>query len=245
MDAFLAALLTFRTQLVALGANLYNNAVDAYNSAVAADASATVSTTQATAAVSGVNAIAWVSGTTYAVGNVRYSPADFRTYRRITAGAGVTDPSADATNWLQIAPGATATSAEIKAGATSAKSITPAAALSAFGFSAYAQTADQTITTGGALTIAHGLARAPVVVLGFLKCTTAELGYSIGDIVSISVGICGGGGENRGVAVVGDATNLSVRYGSTAPVFVVVDKSGGGSSIITAASWKFFVRAFA
>ena len=41
----------------------------------------------------------WVSGTTYAAGNVRYSPVDFYVYRRKTAGAGTTDPSLDTTNW--------------------------------------------------------------------------------------------------------------------------------------------------
>lgn len=99
-DAFIAAFATFRTQLVALASNCYDNAVDCFNNATSAAASAVTATTQANAAVSGVNAIAWVSGTTYAVGNVRYSPIDFRTYRRITAGAGTTDPSADITNWI-------------------------------------------------------------------------------------------------------------------------------------------------
>lgn len=41
----------------------------------------------------------WVSGTTYAQGDVRRSPTDHQTYVRIVAGAGTTDPSADATNW--------------------------------------------------------------------------------------------------------------------------------------------------
>lgn len=37
----------------------------------------------------------WVSGTTYAAGDVRYSPLDFLDYRRKTNGAGTTDPSLD------------------------------------------------------------------------------------------------------------------------------------------------------
>jgi hypothetical protein len=47
-------------------------------------------------------AIAWVSGTTYAIGDARYSPIDFQTYRRKTAGAGTTDPSLDGTNWARV-----------------------------------------------------------------------------------------------------------------------------------------------
>lgn len=41
----------------------------------------------------------WVSGTTYAAGNVARSPTDHRRYVRITAGAGTTDPASDTTNW--------------------------------------------------------------------------------------------------------------------------------------------------
>lgn len=44
----------------------------------------------------------WISGTTYALGDVVWSPIDYQTYRRIVAGAGTTDPSADGTNWLNI-----------------------------------------------------------------------------------------------------------------------------------------------
>ena len=62
-------------------------ATNAANSAIAAAASvATVGT-------------AWVSGTTYAVGDVRYSLINFASYRRQIAGAGTTDPKNDTTNW--------------------------------------------------------------------------------------------------------------------------------------------------
>src|SRR5450759_2722838 len=48
---------------------------------------------------------AWVSGTVYAIGDFRRSPINFQTYRRLTAGAGITDPSADPTNWIATAAG--------------------------------------------------------------------------------------------------------------------------------------------
>jgi len=64
-----------------------------------------IATTQATAAAASAlvaGATLWVSGTTYAIGNARYSPANGQTYRRLTAGAGTTDPSADTTNWVIV-----------------------------------------------------------------------------------------------------------------------------------------------
>lgn len=67
----------------------------------AAEAAATLLSciANAQAAAASAGAIAWVSGTTYAVGDVRWSPVDNRVYRRRVAGAGTTDPSADSTNW--------------------------------------------------------------------------------------------------------------------------------------------------
>jgi hypothetical protein len=119
VDAFVTWLIASVAQFQALAANVYANAQDAFASAGTAlgysnSASSFASTASgfadnaaasAVAAAAGSTAPAWVSGTTYAVGNVRYSPADFRTYRRITAGAGTADPSIDVANWLLISPG--------------------------------------------------------------------------------------------------------------------------------------------
>lgn len=68
----------------------------AYTNAVEAQASASAAATAAATA----GAALWVSGTTYAIGDVRKSPATGLAYRRLTAGAGTTDPSADTTNWV-------------------------------------------------------------------------------------------------------------------------------------------------
>lgn len=54
----------------------------------------------AAAASAHANATKWVSGTTYADGDVVWSPISRLTYRRIGDGAGTTDPSADGTNWF-------------------------------------------------------------------------------------------------------------------------------------------------
>lgn len=43
--------------------------------------------------------LVWVSGTNYTTGQVRWSPADFGSYRRKTNGGGTIDPSNDPTNW--------------------------------------------------------------------------------------------------------------------------------------------------
>lgn len=105
-DAFIAWFATLYTDLLAALANVYNNAVDAYNNALASSASAAgasaseiAAAASAAASAGAAGAAIWVSGTTYAIGDVRWSPANRYTYRRITAGAGTTDPSADPANW--------------------------------------------------------------------------------------------------------------------------------------------------
>lgn len=90
-------------EINALGTNVYNNAVGAAADAATAVANANTATAAATAAATSASAPVWVSGTTYAIGDVRYSPANGAIYRRSTVGAGTTDPSSDSANWTPVA----------------------------------------------------------------------------------------------------------------------------------------------
>jgi len=107
--AWVAALDTFTTEANALESNVNSlesatasNASQAASSATQASEFSATALFHAQAAAANTNAPLWVSGTTYAIGALVYSPANGRTYRRRTAGAGTTDPSLDATNWLLL-----------------------------------------------------------------------------------------------------------------------------------------------
>jgi hypothetical protein len=138
-----------------------------------------------------------------------------------------------------------ATSSEIKTGTNAVKGITPATLLAANGFTAYAQTADQTITVAGALTIAHGLGRIPILLVGFLRCITGELNYTAGDIVPVGFNLGTAAAGGLGTTLIPDATNLNLRYANSGAVFNLLDKTSGNSNVITPANWKFFARAWA
>lgn len=101
-DAFLGALPTMQSQMNATASATYANAVSANDSATISQNSSNTAQASATAAMSASGAAVWVSGTTYAVGAAVYSPANMRIYRRLIAGAGTTDPSADGTNWQTV-----------------------------------------------------------------------------------------------------------------------------------------------
>lgn len=82
--------------------DVYGWASAAETSATAAAASQAASKANADNAAASNGATAWVSGTTYTAGVLRWSLITGRTYRRLTAGAGTTDPSLDPANWLLI-----------------------------------------------------------------------------------------------------------------------------------------------
>jgi len=102
----------------------------------------------------------------------------------------------------------------------------------------------QVITSGGALVLAHGLGVEPRIVQFFLECTSAEDGYSIGDII---------GAEfnstltalNRYSSSKIDATNITVRYSNATNVFVTCVASTGAAAPLTNTNWRLLARAYA
>lgn len=91
--------------------------------------------TEMNLAIASANQTKWISGTTYAIGDEVWSPTDFQAYRRKTAGAGTTDPSADSTSWQRTEY--SASSAQVQSGqayttggASTAYTLTPTPAIS-------------------------------------------------------------------------------------------------------------------
>ena len=119
-DAFLAWMVTFKSELT--------TAVSWFSS-TAATVSTDASTTEAAkdAAIAAANAAPWVSAASYTVLDVVISPVDYQPYRAITTHSGVTtDPSLDATNWVQqfVVP-EFASQAEAEAGTDNTTLMTP------------------------------------------------------------------------------------------------------------------------
>lgn len=128
-DAFMAALPAFATETNATAVEVDNDRIASAASATnaqtqvglaaaqvalaatqvgLASAQRVLAETAASAASATANVTQWVSGTTYTAGANVWSPINYQTYRRISTGAGTTDPSADAVNWQAITSGLTA-----------------------------------------------------------------------------------------------------------------------------------------
>jgi len=101
----------------------------------------------------------------------------------------------------------------------------------------------QTITSGGLLTLAHGLGSIPYNIMTSVVCTTANNGYSIGDVIimppSISIS-----GTAYGLASYADATNIYIRFANTATTALVsAVKNTGAYALLTNTAWQLYVRA--
>lgn len=91
---------------------------------------------------------------------------------------------------------------------------------------------EYTITSGMAFTINHGLAKAPKQVWLSLKCTTAELGYAVGDTVTLTA--------SAAVSVAYNNTQIKVVF-ATLPS--IVNYSSQAITAITNTSWNLVVKA--
>lgn len=92
----------FVGEVNAIASNVNVNAGEAATSASNAATSEFNAGIAAANAATASGAAMWVSGTSYVLGAATWSPSNRLVYRRIVAGAGTTDPSADPTNWSTL-----------------------------------------------------------------------------------------------------------------------------------------------
>lgn len=91
---------------------------------------------------------------------------------------------------------------------------------------------------GAAVTVAHGLGSAPRMYTMIAQCTTAELGYAIGDNAT-PIGVNAAFGVPAPVWA--SAANIGVTgvLGNASAPWNFVNKTTGAVSIATSASWKY------
>lgn len=104
----------------------------------------------------------------------------------------------------------------------------------------------QTITLGGTLSLAHGLAAQPKLIKISATCLTGESGYSTGDVLEIAHwGDYGGTAAGYGLSAKSNSTTVSVKIANTAFAIVLAYGTGSGGQLLTAANWTLTVRAYA
>jgi len=94
---------------------------------------------------------------------------------------------------------------------------------------------NQTYSASTSYTLAHGLGVRPRRVWGDLRCTTADLGYAVGDTLVMPL-VGDNSGSNGNGTVWSDATNV---YLVMAGGFWQIHKTAFGLGGLTATSWRF------
>jgi hypothetical protein len=100
----------------------------------------------------------------------------------------------------------------------------------------------QTITSGGLLTVAHGLGERPGSVQLWIKCTTADNGYAIDDEIQIDAN-SSGAAVGRFNTIYADDTNIYIRFTDETSCFGAGNKATGVSAPLTNASWELYLEA--
>lgn len=111
-------------------------------------------------------------------------------------------------------------------------------------FTEYYESAEQVVTVAGTLSLAHGLSGTPKLVVVTYICKTTNLGYAVGDTVTVMSGMNGRVNAvdgSFGELLVPGAVNVSLRFGSS---FALMSKSSGNLSGTSAASWRAIVKAW-
>ena len=130
-----------------------------------------------------------------------------------------------------------ATTGETQTGTDTDRAITPAGLKAALGFSTYYESAEQTITNGASVTLAHSLGGIPKLVIVELVCKIANAGYAVDDRISNP-----GSNGNQGIVLSYNTTNLIISYGNGG--IVLPNQDTGASVTLTNADWRAVVRAW-
>jgi hypothetical protein len=109
----------------------------------------------------------------------------------------------------------------------------------------------QTITTNGALTLTHNLGVQPANIEYWLRCVTAQAGFTAGQEVQIAPGMAGWDNLNTGssttsfgASTMASSTNIVVQFINKTSVFVIVAAMGGTGTALTNANWSLVIRAY-
>ena len=101
------------------------------------------------------------------------------------------------------------------------------------------ESADQTVAVDTELDVAHGLGKRPSLVQIVLKCTTAEIGFSIDD--EVIVNLAQSTTADRSYTIFTDATNVSIVQGAG---ILLIGRSTLNTATLTPGSWRWVVRAW-
>jgi hypothetical protein len=106
------------------------------------------------------------------------------------------------------------------------------------------ESAQQTITNAGLLTLTHGLSVKPKLLDFYLVCTAADVGYSIGDQIQANLNSTTSS-TNRYNTYYVTTTQIFLRFADNVQPFITGNKSSGAAVGADTLKWNLVVRAYA
>lgn len=114
------------------------------------------------------------------------------------------------------------------------------------GLSKYYESPEQVITSGGLLTLPHGLGVTPKLVTAELVCKVDQAGFVAGNVIGAQIWwFPNSGFDDKGITFVRTPTSLIGRYGSNATPFAANNFNTGAGVDLVNANWRLIVRAWA
>lgn len=111
-----------------------------------------------------------------------------------------------------------------------------------FPFTKVYESAELTWSSGGVVgPLPHLLGGFPKFITYEYRCIVADAGYAVGDRVFVNQPT--GQSASDGLAVAGDATVLTGRWGSSR-IGAFISKASGGITNLTSTSWRVVVKAY-
>lgn len=109
-------------------------------------------------------------------------------------------------------------------------------------FSEFYSSGELTCAAGDSGTLTHGFTNRPSMWRATLLCKTAELGWSVGDELSVDNSVTGS--TNRGLTVAVNASSIKYKFAATNPI-AVNHYSTGVWTAVTPGNWRCIIRAWA
>ncbi len=105
--------------------------------------------------------------------------------------------------------------------------------------------ADQSITNGGQVVLAHSLAMSPRQIHVSMICQSAEHGYSVGQEVAVESGKVDDNqtGGHYGMSMIVDGTNITIRFATSGQL--LLNSTSGQIGLATNANWRMRIKASA
>lgn len=149
--------------------------------------------------------------------------------------------------FVKIAAAALASQAQAQAGTANDVLMTPLRTAEAISSQVklFTSSALAVPAAGSSATVAHGLGAAPFTQNAMLQCAVSELGYTVGDKVSVPGVVNRNAGLPVGLQLIidnGDTTNIRYLVGSSG--IELPNKATGTTSAITLSSWRVIITAW-